>query len=108
MRTATLKVSAAQLENLPSLPEGFGLALHEDGLHIDVAADGEGGVNVTARADSSGRRVDSWQRTVTQSSRHADLEQEETEKRPWRPRPWMCLAAVFLVALLAKRLFKHS
>ena len=110
MRTATLKVSAAQLENLPSLPEGFGLALHEDGLHIDVAADGEGGVNVTARADSSGRRVDSWLRTAILDSHQESCETEEEEKspeRPWWLSPWAFLGAA-LVSLLIKRLFDNS
>lgn len=56
-RTATLEVSADQWTILTKLPEGFGLNYRYDGISIDVQSDGEGGVNVTATADSIGRQV---------------------------------------------------
>ena len=56
-RTATLKMDADQFLNLTKLPEGIGISYRNDGLNIDIKSDGEGGVNVTATADSIGRQV---------------------------------------------------
>ena len=70
-RTAGLKVSAAQWTQLRNLPEGFGLAVRTDGMNLSLTADGEGGVSVTAEADSIGREV--------------TYRREETANRtPWR------------------------
>lgn len=60
MRRATLTLTATQLDTLTVLPAGFGRSLHRDGLHLDVTADGRGGVDVTARTDSSARRTETY------------------------------------------------
>lgn len=60
MRRATLTLTATQLDTLAVLPAGFGRSLHRDGLHLDVTADGRGGVGFTARADSSARRTETY------------------------------------------------
>lgn len=111
MRTATLNLTAADLQTLIRLPEGFGLAARESGLAIGLEADGAGGVNVTATADSIPRQVESWHRESAQSavreSRDEEEERHEPRTFPWPP-AWMFLAASLLIAWLAKKLSGKS
>lgn len=78
-RTATLAVSADQWTILTKLPEGFGLNYRYDGISLDVQSDGEGGVNVTATADSIGRKVNVT-RTEEQHRIRDETSSEVTKK----------------------------
>ena len=73
MRRATLTLTATQLDTLAVLPAGFGRSLHRDGLHLDVTADGRGGGDVTAIADSSARRTETYR-----AEQHRMAVREET------------------------------
>lgn len=73
MRRATLTLTATQLDTLAVLPAGFGRSLHRDGLHLDVTADGRGGVDVTAQTDSSARRTETYR-----AEQHRTTVREET------------------------------
>lgn len=73
MRRATLTLTATQLDTLTVLPAGFGRSLHRDGLHLDVTADGRGGVGFTARTDSSARRTETYR-----SEQHRTTVRQET------------------------------
>lgn len=73
MRRATLTLTATQLDTLTVLPAGFGRSLHRDGLHLDVTADGRGGVGFTARTDSSARRTETYR-----AEQHRTAVREET------------------------------
>ena len=66
-------LTATQLDTLTVLPAGFGRSLHRDGLHLDVTADGRGGVEVTATADSSARRTETYR-----AEQHRTAVREET------------------------------
>ena len=82
-RTATCSVSAEQWLNLSKLPAGFGLSYRNDGLSIDIQADGEGGVNVTATADSTGRQVTVKHTETEHRIRDETTSNEVKERRPF-------------------------
>jgi hypothetical protein len=96
--------------NLSKLPAGFGLSYRNDGLSIDIQSDGEGGVNVTATADSTGRQV-----TVTRTETDHRIRDETNEVKETRPgvQGWLTgtaliLLGIFLIWQLIKyHLSKH-
>lgn len=104
-RTAGLKVSAAQWTQLRNLPEGFGLAVRTDGMNLSLTADGEGGVSVTAEADSIGREV-TYRREETANRTRGETREEETEKR--EPSRWWCVLPALLIAVVATVLIKRN
>lgn len=98
VRQATLTLTATQLDTLAALPRGFGRSLHHDGLHLDVTADGQGGIDVTARADSSARRV-----SVFRKEQHRTTVREEstTDNRSSSTHSASVLVWVVFVAVVA-------
>lgn len=75
-------MSAEQWLNLSKLPAGFGLSYRNDGLNIDIQSDGEGGVNVTATADSTGRQVTVKHTETEHRIRDETTSNEVKERRP--------------------------
>lgn len=111
-RTATLSVSAEQWLNLTRLPEGFGLNWRNNGLNIDIKSDGEGGVNVTATADSTSRQVTTTRTETDHRIRDETVSNEVKEKRSgiqgWLTGTALTLLGVTLfVGLIKKHLNKH-
>lgn len=105
-RTAELKVSAAQWTQLRSLPEGFGLSVRSDGMSLSLTSDGQGGVSVTAEADSIGRRVAYRREETTNRTRDETLEKETEKRKPsrwWFALPALLVAAAAAAAVLIKR-----
>ena len=115
MRRATLTLTATQLDTLAVLPAGFGRSLHRDGLHLDVTADGRGGVGFTARTDSSARRTETYR-----AEQHRTTVREETAPAPEHRSNtvqtllWGMLLGVVAVwffaelFVLKRNLFKHA
>ena len=108
-RTADLKVSAAQWTQLRSLPEGFGLAVRSDGMSLSLTSDGQGGVSVTAEADSIGRRVAYRREEAAHRTRDETLEKETEKREPscWRlVMPALALLGILLFGILIRRHLK--
>lgn len=111
-RTATCSVSAEQWLNLSKLPAGFGLSYRNDGLNIDIQADGEGGVNVTATADSTGRQVTVTRTETDHRIRDETVSNEVKEKHTgllsWIGGTIIAGISLFLIwKLIKKYLSKH-
>ena len=111
-RTATCSVSAEQWLNLSKLPAGFGLSYRNDGLNIDIQSDGEGGVNVTATADSTGRQVTVIRTETDHRIRDETVSNEVKEKHPgllsWMGGTIIAGLLLFLIwKLIKKYLSKH-
>ena len=111
-RTATFSVSAEQWLNLSKLPAGFGLNYRNDGLSIDIQSDGEGGENVTATADSTGRQVTVTRTETDHRIRDETVSNEVKETRPgaqgWLTGTALILLGIFLIWQLIKRYLKHD
>lgn len=105
-------MSAEQWLSLSKLPAGFGLNYRNDGLNIDIQSDGEGGVNVTATADSTGRQVivtrtetDHRIRDETVSS---EVKETHTGAQGWLTGTVVTLLGISLIwALIKNNLNKH-
>ena len=111
-RTATFSVSAEQWLNLSKLPVGFGLNYRNNGLSIDIQSDGEGGVNVTATADSTGRQVTTTRTETGHRIRDETVSSEVKETRPgaqgWLTGTALTLLGIILIWQLIKyHLSKH-
>lgn len=105
-------MSAEQWLNLSKLPAGFGLSYRNDGLSIDIQSDGEGGVNVTATADSTGRQVTVTRTETDHRIRDETVNSEVKETRPaaqgWLTGTALTLLGIFLIWQLIKyHLSKH-
>lgn len=74
-------------------------------MSLSLTADGEGGVNVTAEADSIGRRV-TCRREETSNRTRDETREEETEKR--EPSRWWCIIPALLIAVAATVLIKRK
>ena len=111
-RTATCSVSAEQWLNLSKLPAGFGLSYRNDGLNIDIQSDGEGGVNVTATADSTGRQVTVKHTETEHRIRDETVSNEVKETRPgvqgWLTGTALTILGIFFIWQLIKRYLKHD
>ena len=75
-------MDADQFLNLTKLPEGIGFSYRNDGLNIDIKSDGEGGVNVTATADSIGRQITVKHTETEHRIRDETTSNEVKERRP--------------------------
>ena len=105
-------MSAEQWLNLSKLPAGFGLSYRNDGLSIDIQSDGEGGVNVTATADSTGRQVTVTRTETDHRIRDETASNEVKETHPgvqgWLTGTALTLLGIFLIWQLIKYyLSKH-
>lgn len=105
-------MSAEQWLNLSKLPAGFGLSYRNDGLNIDIQSDGEGGVNVTATADSIGRQVTVTRTETDHRIRDETVSNEVKEKPPgllsWMGGTIIAGLLLFLIwKLIKKYLSKH-
>lgn len=107
-RTATCSVSAEQWLNLSKLPAGFGLNYRNDGLNIDIQSDGEGGVNVTATADSIGRQV-TVKHTETEHRIRDETTSNEVKERRTGLQQWIVgtIIAVLLLFLIWELIKKY-
>ena len=74
-------------------------------MSLNLTSDGQGGVSVTAEADSIGRRVAYRREETTNRIRDETLE-KETEKR--KPSRWWCALSALLVAAAAAVLIKRK
>ena len=92
-------MSAEQWLNLSKLPAGFGLSYRNDGLNIDIQSDGEGGVNVTATADSIGREVTVTHTESEHRIRDETASNEVKEKQPG-VQGWLTGTALSLLGIL--------
>lgn len=105
-------MSADQWLNLSKLPAGFGLSYRNDGLNIDIKSDGEGGVNVTATADSIGRQVTVKHTETEYRIRDETTSNEVKETRPgvqgWLTGTALILLGIFFIWQLIKRYLKHD
>lgn len=105
-------MDADQFLNLTKLPEGIGISYRNDGLNIDIKSDGEGGVNVTATADSIGRQVTVKHTETDHRIRDETMSNEVKETRPgvqgWLTGTALTLLGIFLIWQLIKYyLSKH-
>ena len=107
-----LKMDAEQWLNLSKLPAGFGLSYRNDGLSIDIQSDGEGGVNVTATADSTGRQVTITRTETDHRIRDETVSNELKETRPgvqgWLTGTALTILGIFFIWQLIKRYLKHD
>lgn len=105
-------MSAEQWLALSRLPAGFGLGYRNGGLNIDIQSDGEGGVNVTATTDSTGRQVTVTRTETGHRIRDETVSNEVKETRPgtqgWLAGTALTLLGIFLVWQLIKRYLKHD
>lgn len=92
-------MSAEQWLNLSKLPVGFGLNYRNDGLSIDIQSDGEGGVNVTATADSTGRQVITTRTETDHRIRDETVNSEVKETRP-AAQGWLTGTALTLLGII--------
>ena len=74
-------------------------------MNLSLTADGEGGVSVTAEADSIGREV-TYRREETANCTRGETREEETEKR--EPSRWWCVLPALLIAVAAIVLIKRN
>lgn len=72
--------------------------MQSDGMGLALTSDGEGGVNVTAEADSIGREV-RYRREETTNHIRDETREEKTEKR--EPFRWRHLMPALFIALAA-------
>lgn len=111
-RTATVKVNADRLMQLPELPEGLGMSYRNNGISIEVKSDGQGGVDITATADSTARQVTVVRKETEHRIRDETARTQVKEKRPGF-RAWIgetILAGLMLLlvgGLIKKYLNKH-
>ena len=106
-RTAGLKVSAAQWTQLRNLPEGFGLAVQTHGMNLSLTSDGQGGVNVTAEADSMGREVNIYREENNHRIRDETAEEEDEERNSAGFR-WWYLVPALLIAVAAAAFIRRK
>ena len=107
-RTATCSVSAEQWLNLSKLPAGFGLSYRNDGLNIDIKSDGEGGVNVTATADSLGREVTTVREETTNHIRDETVVTEQPKASIWERTGKFLLPVFVAILLIAGTIIYHK
>ncbi|WP_158099885.1 hypothetical protein [Bacteroides sp. An322] len=74
-------------------------------MNLSLTADGEGGVSVTAEADSIGRRV-TCRREETSARTRDETREEETEKQ--EPSRWWCVLPALLIAVAATVIIKRK
>ena len=106
-RTANLSVSAEQWLNL-RLPEGYGISTRQDGLNIDIKSDGEGGVNVTATADSLGREVTTVRKETTNHIRDETVVTEQPKASIWERTGKFLLPVFVAILLIAGTIIYHK
>lgn len=110
-RTTSLAVDAALLRELTGLPEGFTLTADSGSLHLRVEADGRGGLNVRARADSIPQKVVRRRETQTTVSGDSVRQLDEVTIRASPVRTaWHAgwsLAALILPLALIYLLYKR-
>lgn len=106
-RTADLKVSAEGMTRLLDLPEGFGMNVRTHGMNLSLTSDGQGGVNVTAEADSMGREVNFYREENNHRIRDETAE-EEDEDRNSAGFCWWYLVPALLIALAAAAILKRK
>ena len=110
-RTTSLAVDAALLRELTGLPEGFALTADSGSLHLRVEADGRGGLNVRARADSIPQQVVRRRETQTTVSGDSVRQLDEVTIRASPVRTaWHAgwsLAALILPLALIYLLYKR-
>lgn len=107
-RTANLSVSAEQWLNLTRLPEGYGISTRQDGLNIDIKSDGEGGVNVTATADSLGREVTTVREETTNHIRDETVVTEQPKASIWERIGKFLLPVFVAILLIAGTIIYHK
>lgn len=107
-RTANLSVSAEQWLNLTRLPEGYGISTRQDGLNIDIKSDGEGGVNVTATADSLGREVTTVREETTNHIRDETVVTEQPKASIWERTGKFLLPVFVAILLIAGTIIYHK
>ncbi len=109
-RTTSLAVDAALLRELTGLPEGFALTADSGSLHLRVEADGRGGLNVRARADSIPQQVVRRRETQTTVSGDSVRQLDEVTIRAPARTAWHAgwsLAALALPLALIYLLYKR-
>lgn len=109
-RTTSLAVDAALLRELTGLPEGFALTADSGSLHLRVEADGRGGLNVRARADSIPQQVVRRRKTQTTVSGDSVRQLDEVTIRAPARTAWHAgwsLAALILPLALIYLLYKR-
>ena len=109
-RTTSLAVDAAHLRELTGLPEGFALTADSGSLHLRVEADGHGGLNVRARADSIPQKVVRRRETQTTVSGDSVRQLDEVTIRAPARTAWHAgwsLAALILPLALIYLLYKR-
>jgi hypothetical protein len=107
-RTANLSVNAEQWLNLTRLPEGYGISTRQDGLNIDIKSDGEGGVNVTATADSLGREVTTVREETTNHIRDETVVTEQPKASIWERIGKFLLPVFVAILLIAGMIIYHK
>lgn len=101
-------MSAEQWLNLSKLPAGFGLNYRNDGLSIDIQSDGEGGVNVTAIADSLGREVTTVREETTNHIRDETVVTEQPKASIWERIGKFLLPVFVAILLIAGTIIYHK
>ena len=101
-------MSAEQWLNLSKLPAGFGLSYRNDGLNIDIQSDGEGGVNVTATADSLGREVTTVRKETTNHIRDETVVTEQPKASIWERTGKFLLPVFVAILLIAGTIIYHK
>ena len=99
-RTATLSVSARQMKDLVNLSQGIGISARNNGLSIDIQSDGEGGVNVTATADSLDRKVTTRSEMSDHRIRDETGESKNITQPGWKGVLWkLIISAVVILGI---------
>ena len=109
-RTVTLSLSADEVNNIATLPGGYGVSAKDGALSLRVESNGEGGVNITAESDSTARQVTVLKTETTHRIRDmtestSDINTTKTSNNNWI---WLCVGiiAVLTAIILLQRFFK--
>nr|DAU53036.1 MAG TPA: periplasmic binding protein [Caudoviricetes sp.] len=108
-RTATLSVSARQMKDLVNLSQGIGISARNNGLSIDIQSDGEGGVNVTATADSLDRKVTTRSEMSDHRIRDETGESKNITQPGWKGVLWkLIISTVVILGISTVIVIKHK
>ena len=104
---ASLTLEPERLRMIASLPKNIGVQKQENGLNLRIESDGEGGVNVTATADSTGRQVTVKHTETEHRIRDETTSNEVKERRPglqqWIVGTIIAVLLLFLIWELIKK-----
>jgi len=97
------------MKDLVNLSQGIGISARNNGLSIDIQSDGEGGVNVTATADSLDRKVTTRSEMSDHRIRDETGESKNITQPGWKGVLWkLIISTVVILGISTVIVIKHK